>query len=126
MDWECQKLVASLSVGARQLLVTRGLLACADLSHHPPSEDGFLIWETCPEHGVISADDTIYCDGSMIDGPDKRTARVGFGLAAVNNLGEVTARAFGAPPWWIDSAQPRASSFNAWCNHLVRLPIGGH
>jgi len=40
VDWDCQKLVASLSVGARHLLATRGLLACADLSRHPPSEDG--------------------------------------------------------------------------------------
>ena len=52
---------------------------------------------------MIDGEDTIYTDGSMIDGPSTLTGRVGYGLVAINNDGEVTAKAFGTPPQWIDS-----------------------
>ena len=50
-----------------------------------------------------SASNCICTDGSMIDGPTKVISRVGFGVVAYDENGEVTVKAYGASPSWIDS-----------------------
>jgi hypothetical protein len=102
-DAACDRFVDKLSSGARLLLSTRALVTEVDISMHPPDKDGSLLWDLYPENGVIASTDTIYTDGSMIDGSSKSLGRVGFGFAAYNEDGQLTAKAYGTPPAWIDT-----------------------
>ena len=112
----CATLVSKLRPEQRHLLETRALLAEVDLSQHKPTTEATFFWEIRPADGVIAATDTIYTDGSMIDGPDKILGRVGFGLMAFDEDGTVTAKAHGTPPSWIDSV-PGAETW-ALCEAL--------
>ena len=39
----------------------------------------------------------------MVDGPSQAVGRVGFGFAAYDKEGNITAKAYGTPPGWIES-----------------------
>jgi len=79
-----------MNPGAIHLLTTRAMIATTGLSAHRPLAER-------PSPG------SIYCHGSMVDGPTIDLSRVGFGFAAFDLHGERTASAYGTPPWWIDS-----------------------
>ena len=79
---ECDKFVSRLKPHARLLLATKALLAKTDMTDHQPNEEETFVWVLRPPHGVISASDTIYTDGSMVDGPTKEMGRVGYGFVA--------------------------------------------
>ena len=102
-DEPCDRFIDNLSPGARHLLQTRALLAAPDVSGYKPNKEGTFTWKRRPPHGVIDPEDTVYTDGSMLDGPTKQLGRVGFGFAAVDAQGQITAEAYGTPPDWIDS-----------------------
>ena len=102
-DEECTAFVNKLCDGAKHLLKTRALLAMPDTGNKAPNVEGTMEWEVRPDHGVIDAECTIYTDGSMIDGPSTTTGRVGYGFAALDAEGNVTAKAYGTPPQWINS-----------------------
>ena len=59
--------------------------------------------EIRPPDGIIDSNAVMYTDGSMVDGPSSAIGRVGFGIVALNEEGEVTAKAFGTPPGWINT-----------------------
>ena len=104
LDKDCDKHLRAMSPGAKHLLTTRAMIASTDLTdYQPPAEETFT-WIVEPSGGAIDSTNTIYCDGSMADGPSKDLSRVGFGFAAYDVNGELTASAYGTPPWWIDSA----------------------
>ena len=111
-DKRCEAYINKLEPAAKVLLATRGLLAKVDLSQHLPSKEGTLTWELRPPEGVIDASCTVYTDGSMVDGPTKALGRVGFGFAAYDGEGRLVAKAYGAPPGWIDSV-PGAETWAA-------------
>ena len=92
-----------MSSGARLLLLTRALLATPDVSEYAPNAESHFEWEVRPQDGVIESNVTIYTDGSMVDGPSPDIGRVGFGIVAINEEGEVVAKGFGTPPAWINS-----------------------
>ena len=115
-DRACSDFVSKLRPEAALLLETRALLSRPDLSEHRPNTVETLVWELRPADGVIEADSVIYTDGSMVDGPGKELGRVGFGFAAYDHEGTLTAKAFGTPPHWINSV-PGAEAW-ALCEAL--------
>ena len=103
MDDKCCKFIDNMLPSARHLLTTKALLATTDITNHRPNQEGTFEWELRPKDGVIDASCTIYTDGSMIDGPSKELGRVGFGFMAYDEDDNIVAKAFGTPPYWIDS-----------------------
>ena len=56
--------------------------------------------ERRPDDGVIDSTWVVYLDGSLRDGPAASTARRGFGFAAYDEQGNLTASAYGVPLGW--------------------------
>jgi hypothetical protein len=78
------------------------------------------------QDGFIDRSDTLYADGSMIDGTTKLIGRVSFGLAAIGPQGQVNALAYGVPPCWNESA-PGAEAraiYEALRMSILMLPSG--
>lgn len=94
---------AVLSDEQRDLLSTRGLLAEIDLSRYPASPHEVMRWHVHPADGILLPGWTAYLDGSLRDGPDRRTGRAGWAFVALDDTGAVVAAAFGVPPPWIRS-----------------------
>ena len=92
---------AVLSDKQRDILSTRGLLAEIDLSRYPVSPHEVMRWHMQPADGILLPRWTAYLDGSLRDGPDRRTGRAGWAFVALDDTGAVVAAAFGVPPPWI-------------------------
>jgi len=57
----------------------------------------------------------------MIDGPTKLLGRVGFGLAAIGQQGQVNALAYGVPSCWVDTV-PGAEAWAIYEALKVSVP----
>ena len=75
--------ISKMDSAAKHLMTTRGLVACPDTSKCKPSPEANIVWLILLADGTTDRPDTIYTDGSMIDGPTKLLGRVGFGLAVI-------------------------------------------
>ena len=89
--------LTSLTGGARETLKTRGL-AIVRAKIPPPDEDGCIKWLKNVPGTVNESTLDWYIDGSLLDGPQQWTARVGAGFAGVAPNGSVIAYGFGIPP----------------------------
>ena len=74
-DSECDRFITNMAPSARHLLQTRALLAMPEVMELP-NKEATIIWDIYPEGGLINATDTIYTDGSMVDGPTTTIGRV--------------------------------------------------
>jgi len=79
-----------------------------------PPADGWLRWHK-EVPGNYNGSGDWYVDGSLIDGPDRATARCGYALVLVDREGELLAYASGVPPAWVDSA----AGAEAWAYAMV-------
>jgi len=97
----------------RQLLLSRGFFAMR-LPYSVRPVDGWLRWHSAIPGNYAGAG-YWYVDGSLVDGPDRSTARCGFSMVLVDNAGDLLAYASGAPPSWVDSA----AGAEAWAFAMV-------
>ena len=74
----CSSWFNKMSSASKHLMITRGLVACPHTGKCKPSTESSIIWLILPADGTIDRSDTIYTDGSVIDGPTKLLGRVGF------------------------------------------------
>ena len=119
--WDCatidqhrQRLVSPLlmqayqrarSAGTADVAVwVRGLMPTEQAVPLAPEHADTFTWVIRPTDGWISG--KVYTDGSMIDGPpylDGLCRRLGWALVALDQAGNITASAYGAPATWIDT-----------------------
>ena len=119
--WECavteqqrQRLVSPLlrlayqracDDGTDDLAVwTRGLMPTQQAVRIAEEHCESFRWIVQPADGWISG--RIYTDGSMVDGPpclDGLCRRLGWAIVALDDDGNITASACGAPAMWIDT-----------------------
>ncbi len=95
---------AGIAGGASQAAAvtkwTRGLIASVDRLVPPPPPEATFRWEVHPPAGGIPVA-VVYTDGSMVDGPSRLTARLGWSFVAVDAQGRIVVSASGVPPPWV-------------------------
>ena len=96
-DGECE--LKNLRLSPRHLLATNGLLAKVDFYQHLPPLEATLEYAGWGNIG----NSRVYTDCSMVDGHTTALGRVGFGFVAYSEEEQITAKAYGVVPRWIDS-----------------------
>ena len=95
-----------------RLLRERGLFV-----HRQPkvvaNADGAVVWVVPLPEDANEAGLTWYVDGSLIDSFHRDMARLGVGVAAVDDFGTLVAAAYARPPAWIRTI-PAAEAWALW------------